>query len=188
MATASTGRISSHLRCVAVVCAAALAFGFGACGSSGSSSGNAATTLQKGIDEANAGNFDAAKKDFQKVLDEDPQNKYAYYNLGYIAQTEGDRAEAEKQYRLSIASDPAYGPALYNLGIEVAADGDKQGAIDLYRRAIAANALDAGAHFNLGLLLRETGKKVEGNSEVQTAVRLNPNLAASAKAQHIPIK
>jgi len=179
---------SALLRAIGAGPAVLLTLTVAACGSSGSSSDNAATTLQKGIDETNAGNFDAAKQDFQKVLDQDPQNKYAYYNLGYIAQTEGDRTEAEKQYRLSIASDPAYGPALYNLAIEVSADGDKQGAIDLYRRAIAANALDSDAHFNLGLLLRETGKKVEGNSEVQTAVRLNPNLAASAKAQHIPIK
>ena len=44
----------------------------------------------------------------------DPQNKYAYYNLGYIAQVRGDKANAESQYKLALAVDPKYDPALYN--------------------------------------------------------------------------
>ena len=195
MSTSAAPRTAS-LPSKALVTLIVGAFALAACGSNsyGSKAApstalpNAQTLLAKALREMSSQQTDQAQSDFEAVLRLDPKNKYAYYNLGYIAQQEGDRAEAEKEYRLSIASDPAYGPALYNLAIEVTAAGDKQGAIELYRKAIAADALDSGAHFNLGLLLRETGKKVEGNSEVQTAVRLDPNLAASAKAQGIPIK
>jgi Tfp pilus assembly protein PilF len=173
---------------MAVPCAAALALGLGACGSSGSSNENVATTLGRAISETQTGNFDAATKDFEKVLKKDPQNKYAHYNLGYIAQTQGNRANAETEYRLALAADPKFQQALYNLAIAVTADGDKQAAIGLYRQAIAVANDDASSHFNLGLLLRQTGKTKEGNSEVQLAVRLNPGLAESAKAQGVPLK
>ena len=129
---------------------------------------------------------DCSKTDFQKVLDKDPQNKYAHYNLGYIAQKQGNRGDAEKEYRIALASDPAFVPALYNLAIAVTADGDTQAAIGFYREAIKADKNDANSHFNLGLLLRQTGKTAQGNSQVQFAVRLNPSLKASADAQGVP--
>jgi Tfp pilus assembly protein PilF len=171
----------------AVVVSAMTLAGCGLFGSS-SKSASPAATLQKAIKETNEGNFDDAKKDFQKVLDKDPQNKYAHYDLGYIAQTQGSRADAEKEYRLALASDPAFARALYNLAILVTADGDTQGAITLYRKAVTADEKDARSHFNLGLLLRKTGKQAEGNSQIQIAVQLDPSLAASARAQGVPLK
>ena len=42
-------------------------------------------------------------------------------------------------------------------------------------------------HINLGLLLRASGQTAAGNTEVQTAVRLDPTLAAKARAQGVPL-
>src|SRR5579862_9373963 len=189
MRTISTRRTSSLITRAGLPAAAiAIVLSMADCGSSSSSSGTPAATLQKALAELNAGNFNDAKKDFQAVLDKDPQNKsglakYAHYNLGYIAQTQGSRADAETEYRLALTEDPKFGSALYNLAIAVTADGDATSAISLYRRAIASNNQDANSHFNLGLLLRQSGNKAAGNAQIQEAVRLNPTLAASARAQ-----
>jgi len=164
-----------------------------ACGSSShgaapptTSPANAGTVLTKALQELVAGQTAQAKTDFEQVLRLDPKNKYADYNLGYIAQIGGNRSDAETQYRLALAIDQKYGPALYNLAILRTADGATAAAISLYRRAIAADEKDANAHFNLGLLLRQTGNTNDGNAEVTTAVRLKPSLTAAAVAQGVP--
>jgi Tfp pilus assembly protein PilF len=167
----------------------ALVLTFGGCSSSKSPAGGTgpgAAQLNKALTEIINGQLPQAATDLQSVIKIDPQNKYAFYNLGYIYQTEQKRADAEAQYRLALAIDPKYEPALYNLAILRTADGDVTGAIQLYRQAIASNANDASAHFNLGLLLRQTGKTKDGNAEVRAAVKIQPSLAGAAKAQGVP--
>ena len=115
-------------------------------------------------------------------------DKYAYYNLGFIAQTRGNKSDAESQYKLALAIDPKYDPALYNLAILRTAAGDTQGAVTLYQQAIAANAKDANAHFNLGLLLRQTGHTAAGNTQIQDAVQLQPALRAQAQAAGVTVR
>jgi tetratricopeptide (TPR) repeat protein len=203
--------ISRRARAIAAVVALALALAFmlGACGSSSkpgatgicSSSaepGSPGTTtakdakdtakiLNQGLSKQRAGNIAGAEKDFKEVIKRDPNNKYAYYDLGLICQNQKKNAEAETAYRQAIAIDPKFEVALYNLGILRANANDVNGAIDLYRRAIAANAKDPNAHYNLGLLLRGQKKTQEGNAEVQTAVNLDPSLRPKAIAEGVPL-
>jgi Tfp pilus assembly protein PilF len=194
MATTSTGRSWRRVRIVApAATAVVLTIGVGACGSGGDSGANLTTAqvttlIGKALSELKAGRIDDAKKDFEKVLRSDATNKFAHYNLGYIAQTTGDRGETERQYRAALATDPKFGPALYNLAVAVTADGDTGEAISLYRQAITADKKDANSHFNLGLLLRQQGKTAEGNTQVRFAVQLNPALAPQATAQGVPLK
>ena len=149
---------------------------------------SACDLLGKALGEIQAGNLDQAKSDLEQAAALDPQNKYAFYNLGYIAQTQGDKGDAEKQYKLAIAIDPKFDSALYNLAIIRVGDNDITGAIALYRQAVAANPSDANAHFNLGLLLRQTGNTAEGNAQVQTAVQLVAVLKEAASAQGVPTR
>jgi tetratricopeptide (TPR) repeat protein len=201
--------ISRRAVALSAVVALALAFGLGACSSSSkpgasgvcSSSaepGSPGTTtakyakdtakiLNQGLAKQRAGNIADAEKDFKEVIKRDPNNKYAYYDLGLICQNQKQNAQAETAYRQAIAIDPKFEVALYNLGILRANAGDVNGAIDLYRRAIAANPKDPNAHYNLGLLLRGQKKTQEGNTEVQTAVNLDPSLRSKAIAQGVPL-
>jgi Flp pilus assembly protein TadD len=80
-----------------------------------------------------------------------------------------------------LAIDANYEPALFNLAILEKAKGSNAEALSLYERAVAASPKDASAHLNLGLLLREMGQKALGDSEVRTAIRLNPKLRDPAK-------
>jgi len=143
--------------------------------------------VRKALAEVSTKDYAQAKTDLQQVIKIDPQNKFAYYNLGYIAQTQGDEAGAEGQYKLALAIDAKFEPALYNLAILRTKAKDANGAIVLYRQAVAADSKDASAHFNLGLLLRQTGHTSEGNNEVQAAVAITPSLKAQAQQQGVPV-
>src|SRR2546423_877787 len=64
---------------------------------------NARTLLTKALQELSSGQTALAQSDFDQVVRLDPQNKYGYYNLGYIAQTGGQGSVAEAQYRHALA-------------------------------------------------------------------------------------
>ena len=192
-----SARLSIARRAAAAAVGLALVVTLGACSSSAKPGAGATTTgpasvkataalLQKALQEQVAGNLTQAQTDYMQVIVQDPKNKYAYYDLGLIYQTQGKGSDAESQYRLALTLDTKFGPALYNLAILRTSDNDITGAVDLYRQAIAANAKDANAHFNLGLLLRQTHQP-GGNAEIQTAVNLEPSLAAKATAQGVPL-
>jgi tetratricopeptide (TPR) repeat protein len=142
---------------------------------------------QQGAAGAGVRQYQPSGEDFTEVVRLDPKNKFGYYNLGLIAQNAGNKTAAKNDYQVVLTIDPKYTPALYNFGILRAQDGATADAISLYRRATASDPKFADAHFNLGLLLRASGQTEAGNTEVQTAVRLDPTLAAKARAQGVPL-
>src|SRR5438552_10828215 len=77
----------------------------------------AAAALDKGLKAQVAGHTSEAVKDFQETLQHDPNNKFAYYNLGLIDQLAGRTNSASDNYRATLRIDPDYGPALLNLAI-----------------------------------------------------------------------
>jgi tetratricopeptide (TPR) repeat protein len=131
------------------------------------------------------GDLADAKAEYLRVLQLDPENKYAFYNLGLISQTQGDVVSAESSYRTTIAIDPDFVPALFNLAILRTDAGSKREAMDLYHHIIEVTPESdeelksqlAAAHLNLGFLLVDTGNQTEGQAELDEAVRLDPSLA-----------
>ncbi|HEX9122388.1 MAG TPA: tetratricopeptide repeat protein [Actinomycetota bacterium] len=137
----------------------------------------AAEALAAGLRAHKAGNLQEAQADYREALVHDPQDKYAYYNLGLIAQTQGNRAAAELNYQAALGIDPNFVPALFNLAIVKASSQDRAGAVKLYRQVITVNPSYAAAHLNLGFLLLDLGHKKEGRAELAKAVQLDPSLA-----------
>lgn len=138
----------------------------------------AGATLSAALRAHADGRLDEAARLYHQVLVLDPQNKFAYYNLGLIAQTHGLDQDAADDYGQALAIDPVYAPALFNLAIIRTEQGDAQAAVDLYRQAIAANPTDARAHLNLGFLLLEAGERGPSTHEFRAAVELDPSLAS----------
>jgi tetratricopeptide (TPR) repeat protein len=149
----------------------------------GASKANAPTVdpLTAGLKAQTEGRTADAVKDYQAVLQKDPHNKYAYYNLGLIDQLAGRADSAELNYRTTLQSDPNFAPALYNLAILRTGPSPNE-AVDLYRHEITIMPGDAAAHLNLGFLLISLKQPVEGKAELDRAVALDPSMAARVQA------
>ena len=134
-----------------------------------------AKLLQDGVVAQNSGQLDVARAKYLKVLDLDPTNKIAHYDLGVIYQQLGETDQAATEYGRAIAIDPKYVSALFNYAV-LESNRNRTHAIELYRKILVLRPKDANVHFNLGLVLQATGDKAGGNAELQTAFRLNPAL------------
>ena len=158
-----------------------------ACAASGSqSTGTAAAALDRGLAAHTADKFDEAITAYFETLAKDPVNKYAFYNLGEIAQRQGHLAAAEAYYRLALDQDSRMPSALFNLAIVRTSVGATADAMALYRQVIAADPDSAVAHFNLGLLLRQAGQAAEAQTELAAAQRLDPKLIPPATPSPAP--
>ena len=170
------GRIAALMLIVTVV-AAACDNGSGQNGSGENGSGDAAATLDEALADHVAGRIDEARQGYLDVLDLEPDDSFALYNLGLIAQNESDLTTAQDFYRRSLAVDPDFEAAVFNLAIVEAQLDNPDEAIDLYQQIIEINPENAGAHLNLGFLYLELGKEKKGNNELQRAIKLDPSLS-----------
>jgi tetratricopeptide (TPR) repeat protein len=158
-----------------------IAVALASCGSGARSEADLSSdALNRGLKAHNAGNFDEATSAYFEALMHDGKNKFAFFNLGQIAQTQKRPQVAEGYYRSALDVDPRFGPALFNLAIIRNEAGAKTEAIDLYRRDIQADPSNAAAYFNLGLLLRDSGNAAEATQMFQKAQQLDPKLVPPA--------
>lgn len=145
-----------------------------------------ADALNRGLKAHNAGNYDEATTAYFEALFHDSKNRFAYFNLGQIAQTQKKPAVAEGYYRSALDIEARFGPALFNLAIIRNDAGAKTEAIDLYRQDIQADPNNAAAYYNLGLLLRDTGATAEANQMFQKAQQLDAKLTPPASPSRTP--
>ena len=85
--------------------------------------------LDRGIQLYDANDLEGALIAFANVLEEYPQNKEAYYNIGVIRIDLGEYILALEAFRQAIAIDPTYDLALYGralVGVQVGDDLEKQ--------------------------------------------------------------
>jgi tetratricopeptide (TPR) repeat protein len=158
--------------------AALVACGSPSSGGAPSAGETSADALNRGLQAHSAGKLDDAVAAYYATLEKDPKNKFAFYNLGEIAQRQSRLASAEWFYRLALDQDPKMESALFNLAIVRTNLGVPNDAVALYRQVIAVNPNSAAAHFNLGLLLRQLGQTAEAQTELAAAQRLDPKLVA----------
>ncbi|MEX2406519.1 MAG: tetratricopeptide repeat protein [Actinomycetota bacterium] len=162
-----------------------LVFGMAACSDDGERE-QAEEILQQGLEAQAAGDLETAVDAYLRVIQLDPQNKFAYYNLGVIEQGRGEPQAAESHYRTTLGLDPDFVPALFNLAILRTEAGFAEEALSLYEHLIEVTPLEtaspetvklaAAAHLNLGFLLIEQGQERRGQKELEEAVRLDPTL------------
>jgi len=71
---------------------------------------------------------------------------------------------------------------LITWGDELADSGHDEQAALCYRDALLYRAGDAELHSSLGVVLARLGRISEARSELETALRMDPNLAPAKKA------
>jgi Flp pilus assembly protein TadD len=149
-----------------------------ACGSSGASL-SIKQTLAAGIAAQRAGNYGTATADYAKVLNAQPKNAYALYDLGDVEQFQHQDAAAATHYQQALAVQPNFENALYNLAIIDSKSHPAEAKV-LYLQVIAMSPRDAVARLNLGHVLLLLGDKKSGNAQINLAVNLEPSLKSLA--------
>lgn len=135
----------------------------------------AASLLQAANMQAQYHDFAGATVTYRRVLELDPHNKVAWYDLGVIAQQEGRPADAREAYDKALKIDAKYASALYNQAVLLKSS-DTARAIGLLKRAIAATPKAATAHLQLGLILAQKHRNDDAEDEFRRAVAIDPSL------------
>ncbi|MFI6058692.1 tetratricopeptide repeat protein [Streptomyces sp. NPDC051286] len=131
--------------------------------------------LQAGIKQGGNKDFSGATRSFRQVLDLDPANKLAWYNLGVVAQHDNRTADARAAYDKALKIDPDFESALYNKAILIGTS-DTDQAIEILRHIVGANPKAATAYLHLGQALTKKGRDGEAEDAFGLAVRADPSL------------
>ena len=148
-----------------------------ACGNTPSTS-TAEDALSRGLQAHAAGKLDEATTAYFETLAKDPKNKFAFYNLGVLAQGQNRTAAAESFYRLAIEQDGRMGSALFNLALLRANAGANQEAAVLSRRVIVIDPNLRRRAFQPRFVLRALGQNAEAQQEFAKAQQLDAKLVA----------
>lgn len=136
---------------------------------------DADTLLQAGITQQQNHDVEGADRTYRRVLELDPQNKYAWYNLGVMAHQAGRAADARAAYDKALKIDPAFPSALFNEALLVeSSDPDQAG--ELLKRVIAADPRAGTAHLHLGRIRALQKRDKDAADEFRRAITADPSL------------
>jgi Flp pilus assembly protein TadD len=130
--------------------------------------------LVKAKGEADRSDYAVAEADYQRYLDQRPNDAAAHFDLGYVytAQQENDKAIAE--YRKAVELDPKMIEAQLNLGISLLPD-DPKAAIGPLQKVVGLNYANERGHYVLGIAEERSGNSAAAEKECAVATKLNPN-------------
>lgn len=137
---------------------------------------SATALINTGIAQANAKQYQQAETTFRDVLVVSPGNKFAWYNLGLLAQLQNRPSAALADYSHAVATDPTYTPAMYNKAI-LLERADPSSALALYQRITAINAKAATAYLRESFVYDRLGDKAKAQKARAQAVALDKRLA-----------
>jgi tetratricopeptide (TPR) repeat protein len=124
-----------------------------------------------GLSYRNLGRFDEANQFFQKGLKLDPHNISCLFNLGFIAERQGDSAEAETMFQDALRYNPDYPDALLELANLRIAAGKLSEAEELLRKYVRVSRNPATGYYKLAKVersLHETAAAERDLSVFQT--------------------
>lgn len=149
--------------------------------SEGQSSNDVAKLVGRGVDQMNRNDVAGASNTFKQVLKSDPGNKYAWYNLGVIAQQSNKPTSARTAYEKALKTDPRFGPALFNEAVLLQASNPDR-ALTLLKRAVASNPKASTAYFLMGEIMAKRGSKKDAKEAFTRAVAIDPQLRSQVPA------
>jgi tetratricopeptide (TPR) repeat protein len=138
---------------------------------------SAAALINTGIAQANAKQYPQAETTFRDVLVLSPHNKFAWYNLGLLAQVQNRAASALADYAHALSADPKYTPAMYNKAILLERT-NARSALALYQQITSINPKAATAYLREGFVYERLGDKTKAKQARARAIALDSRLAA----------
>jgi tetratricopeptide (TPR) repeat protein len=130
-----------------------------------------------------------AKLQFKRALELDPKFVDARYDLGTAEAATGDWEAAVTDLKEVLSQRPGdpkarehLGEALFAWGDDLAGSGEHATAVTRYQQALEYRPADAPLRNNLGIELARLGRFSEAQSELETAVRIDPHLQSAQAA------
>lgn len=99
-------------------------------------------------------NLGQVRQRLERVLETYPDHAPSLFNLGRVAQEEGDLEQARRFYQRATEADPGFARGLANLGMLQLADGDVAGATRTFEACLERNGLEPGCNINLSVIHR----------------------------------
>ena len=143
---------------------------------SSSPTGSAAALINTGIAQANAKQYQQAETTFRDVLVVIPNNKYAWYNLGLIAQVQNQSSPAIADYSKVVSIDPKYTPAMYNKAILLERT-NLHSALALYQQITSINPKAATAYLRESFVYDRLHDQSKAKKARAQALALDPSLS-----------
>jgi Flp pilus assembly protein TadD len=144
---------------------------------------DALAASELGVALASASRMPEAKAQFRRALALDPKFAGARYDLGSAEAATGDWAAAVAEFKQVLHDRPEdpktrehLGEVLFHWGDDLATAGEHTSAVEKYREALTYRADDAELHNNLGVELAKLGRLSQARAELETALRIDPNL------------
>ncbi|HEX3469910.1 MAG TPA: tetratricopeptide repeat protein [Silvibacterium sp.] len=107
-----------------------------------------------GLSYRDLGRFDEAKQYFQQGLKLDPHNNACLYNLGFIAERQGDSAAAEAMFQEALRTNPDYPDALLELANLRIVGRKLPEAEELLKRYVRVSRNPATGYYKLAMVER----------------------------------
>ena len=133
-----------------------------------------------------AGQLDAALREFNRVLEDNPRSVDAVIGVGTVQHKQEQITQARETFTRAVTLDGNRYDARYYLGLMQQVLGETGEAIVQYRKALELNPDDAATHRDLATAYLQVGRPDLALPHAQAAVRLEPgsqpawcNLAAT---------
>src|SRR5262245_9932996 len=134
-----------------------------------------AWTLLGWIDSEIRGDFDAAIKEYSKVVELRPYLPEAYNNLGVAQKRKGDLAQAADSFGKALKLKPDYSAAISNRGWVLAEQNQWSDARREFEKELAINPGDDGALDGLSQALREAREYPRAQKALSHLIARSPN-------------
>ncbi len=117
---------------------------------------SARSYLFLGISFRHLGRFEEAKKYFEKGLKLEPHNTACLFNLGFIAEGQGDDAQAETLLQQALHATPNYAPALLELANLRTRSKKYAEAAELLRKYVEVSRDPGTGYYKLAMVERSS--------------------------------
>lgn len=127
-----------------------------------------------GYDYKNQSRHFEAKKAFERIIELDPDNENAYFELGLIYEELGDLTRAAEYLKKSLELDPNNSAAYVELGNCYREEGNRKGVRMAAKRALELNPNNKEVYFLIGRNYLEEGDYLQAEKMFQKALELDP--------------